>query len=67
MRKSTMKEYDLHRLMNDTEVVEETIRSLQEKGILHQQKPDPSEIRGHLLKARHNLRFGAGPGASTKN
>ena len=52
-----MKEYNLHRLMNDTEVVEETIRSLQEKGILHQQKPDPSEIRGHLLKARHNLRF----------
>ena len=52
-----MKEYDLNQLLNNPEKVQEIIKTLQQKEILQVQKPDPSEIEGHLLKSRHNLRF----------
>jgi len=57
MRYYSMKEYDLNQLLNNPEKVQEIIKTLQQKEILQVQKPDPSEIEGHLLKSRHNLRF----------
>ena len=52
-----MKEYDLQKLINDPETVEEKIKELMEKGLLFEQEVDREEIEGHVLKAEHNLRF----------
>ncbi|HLC90828.1 MAG TPA: HEPN domain-containing protein [Candidatus Nanoarchaeia archaeon] len=52
-----MKEYDLHQLLESKEKLNSVIRSLQEKEIFQKQKVDSEEIKGHLMKARHNLRF----------
>ena len=52
-----MKEYDLQKLMNNPSIVEEKIKELVEKKLLFQQAVDKEEVRGHLLKAEHNLRF----------
>ena len=51
-----MKEYDFHQLLHDKEKLLQTISTLQEKEILRQ-TPDEGEIKGHLQKAHHNLRF----------
>ena len=52
-----MKEYDLQKLINDPETVEEKIKELLEKGLLSKQEIDREEVGGHVLKAEHNLRF----------
>ena len=52
-----MKEYDLQKLINDPETVEEKIKELLEKGLLFEQEIDREEVGGHVLKAEHNLRF----------
>ncbi len=52
-----MQEYDLHKLMNSKELLSERIQYFTEKSILKNQDVDKEEIKGHLLKAEHNLRF----------
>lgn len=57
MRGFTMKEYDLQKLINNPEIVEERIRGFMEKNVLFKQNVDKEEINGHILKAENNLRF----------
>jgi len=52
-----MKEYDLQKLINNPMIVEEKIKELLEKKLLFNQDIDKEEVKGHLLKAEHNLRF----------
>ncbi len=52
-----MKEYDLKRLIDDPEMVEDRIKELLEKNLLFKQDVDLDEIEGHLQKAENNLRF----------
>jgi uncharacterized protein (UPF0332 family) len=52
-----MREYDIQKLINDPELVEERIKSFIEKKVLSEQDVDREEIKGHILKAENNLRF----------
>ena len=52
-----MKEYDLQKLINNPEIVEEKIRALIDEKLLFKQEVDKEEIKGHILKAENNLRF----------
>ncbi len=52
-----MKEYDLQKLINNPAIVEQKITELLEKKLLLKQDVDKEEVKGHLLKAEHNLRF----------
>lgn len=52
-----MKEYDLQKLINNTEIVEERIKEFMEKNVLFKQDVDKEEIKGHILKSESNLRF----------
>jgi hypothetical protein len=52
-----MKEYDLQKLMNNPDAVEEKIKEFVEDTILRKQEVDQEEIKGHLLKSENNLRF----------
>jgi len=52
-----MKEYDLNQLLSDSEKREGIIKELQENNVLKKQPLDIEEIKGHILKAEHNLRF----------
>jgi uncharacterized protein (UPF0332 family) len=52
-----MKEYDLQKLINNSELVKEKIKNLKGKKLLFKQDVDKEEIEGHILKAEHNLRF----------
>ena len=52
-----MKEYDLQKLINNPEIVEEKIKELMEKKLLFKQDVDKEEVEGHILKAENNLRF----------
>ena len=52
-----MKEYDLQKLINNPEIVEERIKEFMEKNVLSTQDVDKEEIKGHILKAENNLRF----------
>lgn len=52
-----MKEYDLHKLINNSEILERKINELIEKKLLFKQEVDREEVKGHLSKAEHNLRF----------
>lgn len=52
-----MKEYDLQKLINNPEIVEEKIKEFMEKNVLFKQEIDKEEIKGHILKAENNLRF----------
>ena len=52
-----MKEYDLQKLINNPEVVEQKIKEFTEKKVLFTQEIDKEEIKGHILKAENNLRF----------
>ena len=52
-----MKEYDLQKLINNPAIVDEKIKELMGKKLLFKQEVDKEEIKGHLLKAEHNLRF----------
>ena len=46
-----MKEYDLQKLLNKPEIVEEKIKELMEKKLLFKQDVDKEEVQGHILKA----------------
>jgi len=52
-----MKEYDLNQLINNPSIVDEKIKNFISKGILKKQAIDLAEIKGHILKAEHNLKF----------
>ena len=52
-----MKEYDLQKLINNPELVGEKLKELVEKKLLFRQDVDREEVKGHILKAEHNLRF----------
>ena len=52
-----MKEYNLQKLINSPELVEEKIKEVMEKKLLFKQEVDKEEIEGHILKADNNLRF----------
>tara|TARA_Y100000310_G_C20545280_1_gene745289 strand:+ start:584 stop:1096 length:513 start_codon:yes stop_codon:yes gene_type:complete len=52
-----MKEYDLQKLINNPEIIEEKIKEFMERKILFKQDVDKEEVEGHILKAEHNLRF----------
>ncbi|MDO8660322.1 MAG: hypothetical protein Q7K43_00385 [Candidatus Woesearchaeota archaeon] len=52
-----MQEYDLNKLMQDKEFLADKIQHFSSAGILKTQELDKDEIRGHILKADHNLRF----------
>lgn len=52
-----MREYDLNKLLNNSAIVDGKIKEFLENGILKEQTADLEEIKGHILKAEHNLRF----------
>jgi uncharacterized protein (UPF0332 family) len=52
-----MKEHDINKLINNPKIVDEKIKELMEKNLLFKQEVDREELKGHLLKAEHNLRF----------
>ena len=52
-----MREYDLQKLINNPKLIEEKIKEFREKKLLFKQDVDNEEIKGHILKAEHNLRF----------
>jgi uncharacterized protein (UPF0332 family) len=52
-----MKEYDLQKLTNDKNLVENKINEFLNKKLLLSQEIDTEEIQGHILKAENNLRF----------
>ena len=52
-----MKEYDLNQLLSNPEILDGKIKELLENNILKKQPLDIEEIKGHILKAEHNLRF----------
>ena len=52
-----MKEYDLQKLINNPKIVEQRIKEFIENKTLFTQEADKEEIKGHILKAEHNLRF----------
>src|SRR3989339_312683 len=57
MRSCTMKEHDLRQLLENQNLLNNTIAEFLFKKTLVQQKQDAFEIQGHLLKAENNLRF----------
>ncbi len=52
-----MREYDLQKLINNPALVDERIKEFREKRLLSKQEIDKEEVKGHILKAEHNLRF----------
>ncbi|MBS3139692.1 HEPN domain-containing protein [Candidatus Woesearchaeota archaeon] len=52
-----MKEYDLDKLLANQDLINKNIIKFLQKGILTNQDIDADEIKGHLLKSDHNLRF----------
>lgn len=52
-----MKQRDLDKLILNKEFVERKIKEFKEKGVLKKEAFDEIEIKGHLEKAEHNLKF----------
>jgi len=52
-----MKEFDLNQLLQNTVLLSEKIQEFMAKKTLKKQNPDEEEIKGHIEKAEHNLRF----------
>ncbi len=52
-----MREYDLKKLIDNFDLVDERIKEFFENKTLFKQDIDKEEIEGHILKSRHNLRF----------
>jgi uncharacterized protein (UPF0332 family) len=52
-----MKEYDLKKLIDNKDYLNEKINELIDQKMLFKQKIDNDEIQGHILKSEHNLRF----------
>lgn len=57
MEAISMRIYDLDRLMTDTQLLEQKLENFELERILRRQSADGVEIRGHIEKAEHNLRF----------
>ena len=57
MRSLKMKEYEVNKLLDNQNLVESMIREFMKEGILKKQTEDVYEIKGHIAKAEHNLRF----------
>ena len=52
-----MKEYDVNKLLNNKSLVQSMIQEFMKEGTLQKQAEDVYEIKGHISKAEHNLRF----------
>ena len=52
-----MKEYNLQKLINNPDIVEEKIKEFMENKVLFEQDVDKEEIKGHILKAESDLMF----------
>lgn len=52
-----MKEYDLKKLIDDKDYLNQKIKGFIDSNVLFMQKIDFDEIQGHILKSEHNLRF----------
>lgn len=52
-----MKEYDIQKLINNSELLDEKIKKYKQENILRKQELDVEEINGHILKSENNLRF----------
>lgn len=52
-----MNEYNLNIFLSNQEKVNSEIKKLEDKGVLKKQELDSAEIRGHIAKGEHNLRF----------
>lgn len=52
-----MNEHNLKRLITDKEFLENKIINLLDNKLLLKQSVDIEEIKGHILKSEHNLRF----------
>ncbi len=52
-----MREYDLLKLINNPEILEQNIQEFIDKKVISKQRIDKAEIEGHILKAENNLRF----------
>lgn len=57
MRYCIMKEYNVQKLISNPEIVDAKIKECINNKLLFKQDIDREEIKGHLLKAEHNLRF----------
>lgn len=52
-----MKEYDLNKLIQDKEFLNNKIQEFTKQGIIRKQIIDKNEIQGHIEKSEHNLNF----------
>ncbi len=52
-----MREYELQQLISNPAIVDEKIKEFMARNALFRQEVDKEEIKGHLRKAEHNLRF----------
>ena len=52
-----MKEYDLNKLLSNSDLVEGLVDGFIADRVLIRQDVDAEEIKGHILKSEHNLRF----------
>ena len=52
-----MREYDLNKLMDNSDFIDEKLNNFLLDNTLKKQPVDKEEIKGHLQKANHNLRF----------
>lgn len=52
-----MKGYDFDRLLDDKGMVNEKIEEFLKTKVLKLQQIDMEEVKGHILKAEHNLKF----------
>ncbi len=52
-----MKEYDLQKLTDNSNYLNEKIQEFLSKETIKKQDLDYEEIQGHILKSEHNLRF----------
>lgn len=57
MRCCKIKEYHLLKLLNNPDLIDEGIRNFLKSETLFKQDVDLEEIKGHISKSDHNLRF----------
>ena len=57
MRRSTMKEYDLRKILENQTLLQEKIIFFLDAGIITKESISSEEVRGHILKAENTLRF----------
>lgn len=52
-----MKEYDLNILLDDPGLLDRKIKEFTDNKILKKEEQSENEVKGHIQKAEHNLRF----------